>query len=89
MEAIGCCMICGDAITASFPVCGFCERTYGLSKSSRDWPTWAKRLEADHRAARRSERRRLDASELTFSDSPQAERLAYGEINDDPRNNGG
>jgi len=83
-EALGRCMICGARVTASFWLCSDCETEYGLGAPYRCWPSWAKQLSEDHRQMRLSERDRLQAGELTFTDAPEAERLAYGEINDDP-----
>ena len=88
MEALCRCMLCPTHIAARFWVCEKCAKAYDLDKPFADWPAWAKQLKADHQAMRRSERQRFDSGELTFSDSPEAERLAYGEVNSDPFHNG-
>jgi len=70
------CCICGKPITVRFWVCAACERAYHLG-DFRDWPQWAKEL----KASEERERRRVEV--LTLSDCPVAERMVYGELNDD------
>lgn len=71
------CCICGKPITARFWVCAACEDAYELKGGYHDWPEWIQALVI----LEQRERRRVE--EPTFSDVPVAERMYYGELNDD------
>jgi hypothetical protein len=56
----------------------------------RDWPDWIKALSNEEHRVRRiyAEEDEWDAG-WTFSDVPEAERLAYGDADDDREGAGG
>lgn len=79
VEALGRCVICGEAITASFWFCADCERTYGLGGPAETWPEWARDLRSLFKAQRESERSDLDNLDDSLEAASIYDRLCYGE----------
>ena len=71
------CAICGKPISPPWWICTACEQAYGLTGDYKGWPEWAQQL------VRMEQRERRRVEVLTLSDCPVAERMVYGELNDD------
>ena len=83
MERAARCCICGSRITARFWVCAACESAYHLAGAFADWPAWAKALKANEQSERRRAANWREYTIVSLDACPEAERLAYGDANDD------
>jgi len=72
------CMICGRRVRGDAWVCTLCEKAYPvLAQRYRDWPEWARFLQAEERKRRR--RMPCVVQEITASDMEAVDRLLYGD----------
>lgn len=83
MERAARCCICGSRITARFWACAACETAYQLVGAFAGWPAWAKALAMQEQSERRRAANWREYTIVSLDVCPEAERLAYGDANDD------
>ena len=81
-----CCSVCMQPLDGTDWLCHKCAETHEVTGVPyREWPDYLKVLVNEEQAARRRDKeiRELGYFELSFSDCPEAEILAYGETDED------
>jgi len=74
---MNCCCVCGREITGTSWLCSRCAKENKVEGVPfAQWPDWLRMFKRQEETERRRENSRI---EFTFSDCPEAERLAYGE----------
>lgn len=82
-----CCCMCMKPLDGTDWLCHVCAEKHEVSGTPfKDWPDYVKAMADEEQQARRRDEERRDAgfSEVTFTDCPRAEALAYGD-NPDPQ----
>jgi len=75
---MNCCCVCGRDITGTSWLCHRCARDNAVEDTPfAEWPAWLKMFKRQEETERR---RDTGGMELTFTDCPEAERIAYGEL---------